>query len=345
MTEPTTAWPIAAAAILFAIGFQAYRVTRPFALGAWVLSSVVAAYFAPQLFLSWFGEPAKGFVGPLIQVAMLGMGATLTFSDFSRVWKMPLAVAVGMILQFTVMPLTGWTLATAFRLPPEFAVGVILIGACPGGVASNVITYLARGNVPLSVTMTTCSTMAAPIMTPLMLGLLAGRIVEIPVMQTVLEILQIVILPIAVGLAVNKALHQTGWKAERVEPVLAAVSMISICLICAIIVANARDALNQVGLWFIGVVVLHNFIGYFAGYWGARLAGLPESACRTVAIEVGMQNGGMGATLATNVLKSSSIALASAIFGSWMTIAGSVLAVYWRKRPAMADKGTGKPPR
>ncbi len=324
---------IAMAILVPAVAFNVYPVTRPYSLAVWVLSAVIVAYFVPELFGNWFGIPPKHYVGPLIQVAMFGMGATLTIQDFLRVAKLPHAIAIGMLLQFTVMPFGGWLLAMIFHLPVDLAIGVILIGSCPGGVASNVITYLARGNVPLSVTMTACSTLAAPIMTPLMLSLLAGRIVEVPFWGMVVEILKIVIAPIAAGLVANHFLSSTKWNPKITEICLSIVSMIAICVICAIIVANARDSLREVGFWFIGVVMLHNLLGYLAGYWGARIARLDESSCRTIAIEVGMQNGGMGASLATKVLGNATAALASAIFGCWMTIAGSVLAVYWRKRP------------
>ncbi len=245
MNELASAWLIAIGAMSFALAFQWYRTTRPYALAVWVLSSVVSAYHLPFLFADWFGAPARTYVGPLIQVAMFGMGATLTWLDFARVWKMPHAVAVGMILQYTVMPLSGWLLATIFRLPTDLAVGVILIGCCPGGVASNVITYLSRGNVPLSVTMTACSTLAAPLITPLMLSLLAGRIVEVPFWKMVFEIFQIVIIPIVLGLLVNKQLHRMQWSVDRTERLLSVLSMVAICLICAIIVANARGAMKQ----------------------------------------------------------------------------------------------------
>lgn len=323
---------IATCMLLPAVVFNIYPKTRPYSLASWVLSSVVVAYFFPEFFGDWFGIPSKDYVSPLIQIAMFGMGATLTLQDFIRVSKLPHAIAIGMLLQFTIMPLGGWLLANVFDLPDDLAVGVILIGSCPGGVASNVVTYLARGNVPLSVTMTACSTLAAPIMTPLMLSLLAGRIVEVPFGKMVFEIIWIIILPIGVGLLVNRLLSAIRWDPKRTETILSIVSMIAICVICAIIVARARDSLQAIGFWFVGVVILHNLLGYTLGYWGAKLSRLDESSCRTIAIEVGMQNGGMGATLATNVLGNATAALASALFGCWMTIAGSILAVYWRKR-------------
>jgi BASS family bile acid:Na+ symporter len=172
------------------------------------------------------------------------------------------------------------------------------------------------------------------------MSLLAGRLIEVPFWGMVGEILRIVILPIAGGLAINHGLQRMRWDTRWKEQSLSLLSMIAICLICGIIVADARAAFAGVGLGFLIVIALHNALGYFLGYWGARGCGLPESSCRTIAIEVGMQNGGMGASLATTILHSSTIALASAIFGSWMTVVGSILAVYWSRSPAETGRSS-----
>lgn len=328
-------FPVTMAVLFVCVGILAswIRASRTYAFAVWVLVFVGVAYYLPMLFQQWGGIVCGDLVVPLIQVAMFGMGATLTLQDFSRALRMPKAVAIGMLLQFSVMPFGGWILASLFQLPTEVAAGVILIGACPGGVASNVITYLAKGNVALSVTMTACSTLLAPIMTPLMMSLLAGRMIEVPFVGMMLQIVWIVFFPIAIGLLVNSALPWLKWNPETIERILSILAMIAICTICAIIVAQSHDALNAVGPTLLCVVALHNFIGYFLGYWGSRLSGLDESVCRTVAIEVGLQNGGLGATLATTVLKSSQAALASAVFAPWMSVTGSVLAAWWRRRP------------
>ncbi len=317
----------------FAILGSWIRPLRTYAFAGWVLAFVGVAYFLPVLFLQWGKIACSDLVSPLIQIAMFGMGATLTVGDFSRVLKLPKAVVVGTVLQFCVMPFSGWLLANVFRLPNEVAVGVILIGACPGGVASNVITYLAKGNVALSVTLTAVSTLLAPIMTPLMMSLLAGKMIEVPFLAMMLQIIWVVIIPIAFGLVANLIAVRRKWNAESIERILSLIAMIAICLVCAIIMAKAHGSLSIVGPTLICVVAIHNLCGYLLGYWGSRLSGLDESACRTVAIEVGMQNGGLGATLATTVLKSSQAALASAIFAPWMSVTGSVLAAWWRKRP------------
>jgi BASS family bile acid:Na+ symporter len=196
-----------------------------------------------------------------------------------------------------------------------------------------VITYLAKGNVALSVTLTAVSTLISPIMTPLMMSLLAGKMMDVPFVAMMLQIIWIVIVPIALGLVVNMIAVRRKWNAETIEQAFSLVAMIAICLVCAIIMAKAHDSLSIVGPTLVCVVALHTLCGYLLGYWGSRLSGLDESDCRTVAIEVGLQNGGLGATLATTVLKSSQAALASAIFAPWMSVTGAILAAWWRKRP------------
>jgi len=253
---------------------------------------------------------------------------TLTIEDFTRVLRMPKAVLVGMALQFTVMPLVGFMCARAFGLTAEVAAGLILIGSCPGGVASNVIAYLARGNVPLSVSMTACSTLASPLMTPLAMRLLAGTYVPIEFLPMMLSILKMIILPLVVGILIHRYLPRVAALLVRVLPLLA---MLSICIIIAVTIALSRDDLLKVGLALFGASVLHNAIGYFLGYQGARLAGLNARDCRTVALEVGIQNGGMATGLAFNVLKSAQAAMASATFGPWSAITSSVLASWWRR--------------
>jgi BASS family bile acid:Na+ symporter len=268
---------------------------------------------------------------------MFGMGTSLSVADFARVFRMPKPVFVCMLLQFTVMPLTGWALARLFAFESEVAAGVILIGACSAGVASNVMVYLAKGSIALSVTMTTCSTLLAPVLTPFAMKVLAGQYVPINFLEMMLEIIYMVILPVLAGLVFNKLLHgRIGWL-DRVLPV---VSMAGICIIIAIIIALSRDKLLEVGFRLVFAAMLHNAIGYVLGYFGAKQLGLDEVAARTVAIEVGLQNGGMASGLAINVLKSSDAALAPAIFGSWMNISGSALASYWRRKPVPARGDT-----
>jgi BASS family bile acid:Na+ symporter len=298
-----------------------------------VIVAVAVALVWPHLFDRWGSFETKVLIVPLIQLIMFGMGTTLSLADFARVLRMPWPVFVGLTLQFGVMPFTGWTLAQLFGFEPLIAAGVVLVGSCPGGVASNVITYLAGGNVPLSVTMTACSTLLSPLMTPLMMKLLAGQYVPVSFWGLMIDILKMIVLPIAAGLVVNRLLHGRGTWMRQALPL---VSMGGICLILAIITSLSRDKLLEVAPALILVVALQNGIGYFLGYFGARALRLDERDARTVAIEVGLQNAGMASGLAISAFNSSDAGLAPAIFGPWMNASGSVLASFWRRRPTEA---------
>lgn len=302
-----------------------------------VLTCVLAAFLYPIVFTRWGSFELKALIVPLIQLIMFGMGATLALADFARVLKMPWAVLVGLLLQFTVMPLLGFGLAKAFGFEPSVAAGVILIGSCPGGVASNLITFLSKGNVALSVTMTACSTLIAPIMTPFWMSTLAGAMVEIVFIDWVRDILLVIIVPISFGLIANALLQKWNCRGPWVDRSLSLIAMAGICFIIAIIIATSRDKLRSVGLALIAAAVIHNVVGYLLGYWGAALAKLDESSRRTVAIEVGMQNGGMASTLAMNTLDNASAALAPALFGPWMNVSGSLLASWWSRKAIEAE--------
>ena len=321
---------------LFAIRIQFSAQWSTFAFSIWVLAFVLQAFCAPIIFQDWPTGPAKSHIPRLIQIIMFGMGTTLSLNDFARVLLVPKSVAVGMVLQFTVMPLTGFFLAQMFVLTPEVAAGVILIGACPGGVASNVITYLARGDVALSVTMTACSTLMAPIMTPLAMGLLAGSTVPVDFYKMMWSILDLTIAPIVLGLIVSYCLQWLNWRGPWLDQWLSAVAMLAICIVIGIIVAQSRDYLFKVGPILVVVAILHNSIGYALGYFGAKACRLDETTSRTISIEVGMQNGGLATALAIDVLNSPQAALAGAIFGPWMNVSGSILASWWRRRLPVA---------
>lgn len=296
-----------------------------------VIVAVAVSMVWPQLFSRWGDFETKALIVPLIQLIMFGMGTTLSVADFGRVLRMPWAVFVGMLLQFAVMPFGAWAVTRGFGFEPEIAAGVILVGSCPGGVASNVITYLAGGNVPLSVTMTACSTLLSPLMTPLMMKLLAGALVPVSVSAMMLDILKMIVLPVAAGLVANRLLH---GRARFIQGALPYVSMAGIAFIITIITSLSRDKLLQVAPLLILAVALQNAIGYLLGYTGARLLGLGERDARTVSIEVGLQNAGMASGLAISALKSAEAGLAAALFGPWMNASGSVLASFWRRRPA-----------
>jgi BASS family bile acid:Na+ symporter len=273
------------------------------------------------------------FLNYLLLIAMFGMGATLTFEDFQRVLKMPKAVFVGAVLQFSVMPFLGWALSKALGLPPELTLGMILLGASPGGISSNVITYLARGNVALSVTMTAVSTLLAPLMTPLMVYLYARESVEVDYLKMFLSILNTVVVPVVLGLIANLLMRRLRIDPARAEKFLALTSMVAICGICGLIAAKSQSQILQVGPVLLVGVTLHNLLGYLLGYWGSRISGLNVRDSRTVAIEVGLQNGGMAANLAIDVLKNTSAAIAPALFAPVMNVSGSVLASFWAQSP------------
>jgi BASS family bile acid:Na+ symporter len=320
-------------AVAFACAITVQASLRKLAFTAWVMTCVLAAFCFPTVFSRWGDFELKTLIVPLIQLIMFGMGATLAISDFTRVVQMPRAVLIGIFLQFLIMPLLGFALAKAFGFEPSVAAGVILIGSCPGGVASNVMTYLSKGNVALSVTMTACSTLIAPIMTPLMMYMLAGTLVDIVFIDWVINIVKIIIVPISLGLIFNSVLRALNWRGEWIDRCLSMTAMAGICFIIGIIIADSRDKLLMIGIALVAASILHNAAGYLLGYFGARLARLDESSCRTVSIEVGLQNGGMATALAINTLKDPLAALAPAIFGPWMNISGSMLASWWGARP------------
>lgn len=319
--------------LAMAAGLLVHPTTRPFSFATWVVASVALALIRPDWFLEFLGKPSKQWLTPLIQIAMLGMGATLTLADFARILKMPHGIAIGMLLQFGIMPLLGFGLAKAFQLPAEIAAGVILVGSCPGGVASNVITFLAGGDVAFSVTLTACSTLLSPLMTPWWMNTLAGKLIPVPVMAMMQQILWTVLAPVAAGLVISVLMQYAPRYKAIVDRWMTRLAMAAICIVCAIIAADSQSSLKQVGLALLVVVLLHNNLGYLLGYWGARLFGMTETQCRTIAIEVGLQNGGMAAALANHPLKSAAAAVAPALFAPIMNVSGSILAMYWRKRP------------
>ncbi len=295
----------------------------------------IAAMAYPKIFISWGGFELKNLIVPLVQFILFGMGMTLTIDDFKRVLKMPRAIFIGFVLQYTIMPLSGFIFAAIFGLKSEIAAGLILIGSCPGGVSSNVINFLARANVPLSVAMTVCSTLLSPVMTPLGMKLLAGRYVPIEFWPMMWSIMEIVILPLMAGVIINKYFPRAASKMTKVLPFLA---MFSICIIIAITIALSRNDLVEIGIALFLASVCHNTTGYLLGYYGSRLLGLNKIDSRTVAIEVGIQNGGMATGLAFNVLKSAQAALASAVFGPWSAVSSSMLATYWRRKVIAEEK-------
>jgi len=393
-----------AALTALALFCMRHPVLKSYAFTVWVFAFVAGSMFYPQAFMTWGGYDLGKLIVPLIQIIMFGMGTTLSIADFTRVLKMPWPVFIGFSLQFMIMPLLGFTLAKAFGFRDEIAAGVVLIGCCPSGVASNVMAYLARGDVALSVTITSFTTLASPFLTPLLMDKLAGQFIEVNPLKMMFEIINMIIIPIAAGLIANRILfsrrlmfqrggalagiaavtlvlvvaivgltpvvwyqygeavmQRTGFvvgllliaavtlvklvinvalkrSGNWIDKALPIVSMVAICCIIAVITARSRNDLLTVGPWLIGSSMIHNLMGYLMAYWLARAIRLNESVCRTVAFEVGMQNGGMASALALKVLNSPQAALASAIFGPWQNISGSILATYWHRKPVKQAK-------
>lgn len=295
-----------------------------------VLAATVAVLF-PQYFTEINGWPLKHLIVPLLQVIMFGMGATMSWQDFLNVVKMPKAVFVGLICQFSIMPFVGFGLASLFHFPPEIAAGIVLIGCSPSGLASNVMAYIAKANVALSITITTMATLLSPLMTPALMKLLAGQFVEIDFLTMVWDITKMVILPVLAGLLVNHLLGKKGEWLKRLLPIL---SMAGIATIIVVVTAAGHKSLEQVGVLMVLAVVLHNGLGYLLGYWGARLMGLDEQSCRTVSIEVGLQNAGIASGIALKLGKIGTMGLAAVLFGPLMNFTGSLLANWWGKRQA-----------
>jgi len=228
------------------------------------------------------------------------------------------------------MPLLGFTLASLSNLEPEIAAGIILIGCSPNGMASNVISYLAKANLALSITITAISTMMAPFVTPLLMKLLAGAFVEINTLHMMWDIMKMVILPIGAGLLFNKLL---SGRIKWLDNAMPYMSMFGIAATIVIITAAGRDHLLSIGPILLLLVTIHNLSGYFLGYWSGRLFKMSERDCRTIAIEVGMQNGGLASGIAKEMGKMATIGLAPALFGPLMNVTGSILASWWHKRP------------
>ena len=310
---------------------------RKQAFGLAILACAAVSFAFPSCFDTWGGVKLTKLVVPAIQVIMFGMGTTLTLGDFVRVAKCPWAVATGVFLQFLIMPFVGFLLAKSFGFSGELAAGCVLIGSVAGGTASNVIAYLAKANVALSVTMTCCSTLLSPLVTPLMMKLLAGRFIEIDTRAMVISILEVVLVPVVAG-GLVRAVFRRRLDAHKAvcDRALSLVSMAGICYTILALTAPSRETFREAGALIVAAAVLHNSFGYLSGYWLTRLLGrvLPfgETDARTVAIEVGMQNGGMAGALAVGVLHSTVAALPANVFSIWMNFSGSIVASFWSKR-------------
>ncbi|MEJ2456487.1 MAG: bile acid:sodium symporter family protein [Candidatus Thiodiazotropha sp.] len=295
--------------------------TRLFPL--WAILFSLVAYSFPSLFAAM--KPA---IVPLLGVVMFGMGMTLTWQNFREVLARPRIVGLGVLMQYLVMPLAAWLVALVLNLPPFLMVGLVLVGSCPGGTASNVVCYLARGDVALSITLTTASTLLAIALTPLLTWLYVGQKVPVPVVSMLWSIFKIVLLPVSLGVLVNTLF---GRRLHGIKHLFPLVSVVAIVVIIAIIVALNRDNIASMGVAVALAVMLHNLFGLAFGYWIPRLLGQDERICRTLAIEVGMQNSGLGVALAVKYF-SAAAALPGALFSIWHNLSGSMLAGYWARR-------------
>ncbi|MEO6005671.1 MAG: bile acid:sodium symporter family protein [Opitutus sp.] len=316
--------------IMLALGFRGYDLLKGFAYSVMIFAAVTIALYFPQYFVELNGFRLAGLITPLIQLIMFGMGTSMSVKDFVAVAKTPRAVAIGVGLQFTIMPLLGYGLASISGLEPEIAAGIVLIGCSPSGLASNVMSYLAKANLALSITITSVTTLLAPILTPLLMKVLGGGFVEIHMLNMMWDIVKMVIIPIGAGLIFNRLLHGKAAWLDRAMPM---VSMAGIAVIITIITAAGRNSLLAIGVLLIGLVFVHNTAGYLLGYWCARMFRMNERDCRTIAIEVGMQNGGLASGIAKSMGKIATVGLAPAVFGPLMNITGSILASYWHRRP------------
>lgn len=297
------------------------KLTNAFPL--WVLAASVLALIHPPIF-TWFS-------GPLIPlglgIIMLGMGLTLSLENFREVVRRPLWVFIGVFLQYTVMPFLGWSLSYLFQLPNPLAVGLILVACCPGGTASNVVSYLARVDVPLSVTMTAVSTLLAVLMTPALTAWLAGSRIEVNALGLFWSTVQVVILPIAIGIFLNRFLPKLTKQIVTFSPLVA---VIFITLIVASIVGGGREQIIKSGFKLVlAVFSLHAF-GFLLGYFFSRIWLRKVIQARTISIEVGMQNSGLGVVLARQNFTDPLVAIPSAISSVFHSLIVSLLAAYWR---------------
>lgn len=321
---------LAASLVSVTIAFRGHPFLKGFSYTIMILASVTLAMYYPDYFKTIGNFRLNTVIVPMLQLIMFGMGTELSLKDFSQILRMPKGVIIGVMCHYIIMPMVGFGIAHAFNFSPEVAAGIILVGCCPSGLASNVMCYLARGNLALSVSVTTVSTLVAPLLTPLLMELLGGSLITIHFLDMVWEMVKMVVLPVALGVLVHYLLKGRAKWLNRIMPVT---SMIGIVIILVVIIAKGRDPLLQVGGLIILATLLHNLFGYFLGYWSGRLLKFNERDSRTIALEVGMQNGGLASALASRISTDAAVALAPAIFGPWMNITGSVLSSWWHNRP------------
>ncbi|MDN7246980.1 bile acid:sodium symporter family protein [Planococcus shenhongbingii] len=294
----------------------------------WVIAIAIVAFLIPDPFL-----PFGSYITILLGIVMFGMGLTLKPVDFKIVFMRPIPVIIGVAAQFIIMPLAAFSIAYLLKLPPELAAGLVLLGCVPGGTASNVMVYLAKGNLALSVAMTSLSTLLAPIMTPLLLLLLAGQWLPVDPVSMFMSIIQVIIIPIALGFIVQRFFPKAVEKSVSIVPLISVLAILII--VSAVTAANASNVVSAGFIVFIAVF-LHNGFGLLLGYVTAMALGLNENDRRAISIEVGMQNSGLGVALATAHF--SPLAALPSVWGAiWHNISGPILATIWSKKPVPED--------
>ncbi|AKB80779.1 Sodium-dependent transporter [Methanosarcina barkeri 3] len=289
----------------------------------WAVLLSVVAYFYPEYF-----APHQGLIVPFLSLIMLGMGITLSVDSFLAVLKRPSVVLLGTLMQYTIMPLAAWIVCQVLKLPPDLAAGVILLGCCPGGTASNVISYLAKADVALSIVLTSVSTLIAFLATPFLTWVFIGQTVDVDVMGMLISVVNVVIVPVVLGLAINYFFEK---RINAVREVFPAISAAAIVIIIAVIIGTNSANLGKSGPLVLLAVILHNGLGLAGGYGVSKALRLSETEARTIAIEVGMQNSGLSVALAIKHFTATA-ALPGAIFSIWHNLSGAFLAGHWSKQ-------------
>jgi BASS family bile acid:Na+ symporter len=393
--QPLMYKPCALATVIcLAIGLGSVPSLKGYQYTAWIISAVVAGMIFPEAFKNWGGVNLrdKTLILVIIQLVMFGMGTHMSLKDFSGLASTGKGVLVGLFCHFSIMPLMGLLLTKVFHFEPEIAAGIILIGSCSSGLASNVMVYLAKANLVLSVIVTAMATLVAPLLTPLLMKILAGTLIKINFVDMMMEIVKIVLVPIGAALlhdflkrataSQKRKIYLLGilsaiWIAfvitvlqknitdpsllqsinlsaffagaviagivynflyrqfQAMDKIMPLVSMIGIIYFTTVTTAAGRENLMKVGVLLFIASVIHNAAGYFFGYWLSRLFGMDINSSRTIAFEVGLQNGGMASGIAGSMGKLGTVGLAAAVFSPWMNISGSILANYWRRYPAV----------
>lgn len=305
------------------------RLTQLFPL--WAILFSLFAWWQPQWLTA--GKPA---IVPLLMLIMFGMGLSLTWRDFQQALKRPRIIMLGVLMQYSLMPLLAFMLGYVLALPPALLAGLVLVGACPGGTASNVIAYLARANVALSVAITFASTLVAVIATPLLTWLYLGERIPVPVSGMLLSLIQIVVIPVVLGCVINSVLPRQIHAVRELFPLI---SVLAIVMVIGIIVALNAERISDAGALVVAAVMLHNGLGLLCGYGVARLLRQDTVTARTLAIEVGMQNSGLAVALAIKHFTPLA-ALPGALFSVWHNLSGSLLASYWQRNDTTTSHHT-----